>query len=193
MAGIFDYGGNLYDIDDLKIARNLGDGTFGDLVDVPSIDMFRIEFVTKNQTGRGDGGITALASAIESCNITIRNLGIKRDQITYMFPADSYETGVEPDREEMTDIESGRPFPYFGAIARIFDGESDDAGALIFVPRIKIMQNITWNVEYNTFVAPEMTAMAVRDPVLLTTSGRNRFVRAIFYESELPAITAMPI
>lgn len=193
MAGIFDYGSVLYDIDDLKIARSNADGTYGTLIDVPSVDMFRIEWVLKAATGRGDGGETAQASAIESAQITMRNLSVKRDNMTAMYPADVYNYGTTPSQNSLMDIESGRPFPYFGAIARIFDGEDDQAGALIFVPRMKIMNNLTWNAEYNTFVTPEVTAKALRHPTLVNASGRSRFVRIRFYESGLPQITTMPI
>ena len=38
MANIFSFGGPQYDVDDVKIAVNNGDGTFGTLIDVPSVE-----------------------------------------------------------------------------------------------------------------------------------------------------------
>lgn len=193
MAGIFEFGGNSYDIDDVRVFINHNNGTFGTKIDVPSINMFRIEFVMKNQRAQGDGGITALASAVESINVTMRNVGISRDHWAVMFPSSSYEYGTTPNREEDLFIEAGAPNPYFGALARIFDGESQSAGAIIFIPRIKVMNNVQWQAEYNTFVAPEITGMAVPETTLVNPSGRFRLFHAKFYESNLPLLANMTL
>lgn len=193
MAGVFAFGGNLYDINDMKVARNNNDGTYGTLVDVPSVDMCRIELVMKSAQARGDGGISALASSIESANVTMRNVGLSRDHWEALYPVDNYLTGSTPSQIERMFVKAGKANPYFGVIARIFDGESADSGVLLFIPRVKIMQNVQWQVEYNTFVTPEMTGMAVSETSLLDPAGDPLFVYPVFYESALPQITVMPL
>lgn len=191
MPGIFEYAGNLYDIDDLKIAVNNNNGTFGTLIDVPAVDMFRMEFQTKNQRANGDGGIAALASAFEAVNVSMRNVGIKREHWAALFPTESYEYNSTPNRVEDFFINFGQPLAYFGAAARIFDGESATSGAIIFVPRIKIMNNVQWQAEYNTFVTPELTGFGIPETNLLTPGGRARSVHVKFYESNLPTIESL--
>lgn len=193
MAGIFDFGGNLYDIDDLNIFVNNNDGTFGPKVNVPAIDMFRMEFQTKNQRANGDGGIAALASAIEAVNVSMRNVGIQRDHWGILFNSSDYEYGTAPNRVEDFFIEFGAPLPYFGALARIFDGESATSGAIIFIPRIKIMNNVQWQAEYNTFVTPEISGFGIPETTLVNPSGRPRSFHAKFYESNLPLLSTLSL
>jgi hypothetical protein len=193
MAGIFQFGGNLYDINDLRVFISLNDGTFGGMVDVPAVDMFRMEFVMKSQRANGDGGIAALASAVEAINVNMRNVGISRDHWAVMFPSSSYEYGSTPNRVEDFFIEVGTPNPYFGALAQIFDGESQSSGAIIFIPRIKIMNNVQWQAEYNTFVTPELQGMAVPDTNLINPSGRPRLFHAKYYESGLPSLDSVTL
>lgn len=180
----------LYDVDDLKLAVNNGDGTFGTPIDAFGVSMFRIEYVARQADARGDGGIVATASAIETANITMRNVGIKGDQMALIYPSDVYDYDAN---HQMIDIDSGRLYPYFSAAVRVFDGESQDGGAIIFVPRLKIVGNVQWQVEDNQFIAPELTCRAVRDPILQSYSGRRRFVRVHTYLASLPLITTFPV
>jgi hypothetical protein len=193
LAGVFEFAGNAYDIDDLRIARSDNDGTYGTLINVAAVSMFRVEFQTKNQRANGDGGIAALASAIEALNVTMRNVGIGREHWGVMYPTLNYESGTTPNRVGRFYIQGGVPLPYFGAIARIFDGESSDSGMLLFIPRLKIMGNTQWQAEYNTFVTPEITAMGIPDTTLTDPAGRPLTCYAKFYESGLPQISAMPL
>lgn len=193
MSGIFDFGGNLYDVDDLQVAINNNDGTFETGVDVPGVSMFRCEFQMKNQRANGDGGIAALASAVESINVTMRNIGVSREHWAVMFPSSAYEYGTTPNRVEDFFVEAGAANPYFSCLARIFDGESRTAGAIVWIPRIKIMNNVQWQAEYNSFVAPEITGMAVPETNIVNPSGRYRLFQAKFYESNLPLLSAITL
>jgi len=180
----------LYDVDDLKLAVNNGDGSFGAVLDAFGVSMFRIEWVARQADARGDGGIVATASQIETANITMRNVGIKGSQMSLIYPADAYDYD---DTHQMIDVDSGRFYPYFAAAVRVFDGERTDAGAIIFVPRMKIVGNVQFQFEDNQFVIPELTCRAVRDPILTSYSGRKRFVRMHTYTSSLPSISAFPV
>jgi len=190
---IFDYGGNLYDIDDLRVFANNGNGTFGTKFDLVAINMFRMEFQSKNQRANGDGGIAALASAWEAVNVTMRNVSVKRDVWALFGAGSNYEYGVTPNRVTDQFIEFGQPLGYFGVLARIFDGESATSGAVIFIPKIKIMGNVQWQAEYNTFVTPEITAFGIPDTNLVNPSGRYRAFHAKYYESNLPLLGGLTL
>lgn len=180
----------LYDVDDGKICINNGDGTFGALQDVFGISNFTIEYVARQADARGDGGIVATASQIETANITMTNVGIRGSLMELIYPADAYDYDAE---HQMIDIDSGRFYPYFAAAVRVFDGERRDAGAIIEVPRMKVVGNIRFQIQDNQFVIPELTCRAVRDPILQSYSGRNRFVRIHTWTANIPAITGFPV
>lgn len=178
---LFSFEGPQYDIDDVKIARNNGDGTFGTAVDVPSVDLYVANFRTKSAEGRGDGGITAVASQIEACEVTVRNLSIAMESLEVFLGISIQSSGVSPNRERSMHITNNR-FPYFGIVGRAFAGESD-AGTMIFFPYVKIMQNFEWRMEYNVFTMPEVRALALRDPVLLGEDGRRLLSHVKGYET----------
>lgn len=191
MPGIFEYGGNAYDIDDLKVAVRNGDGTYGLKIDVPGVSMFRAEFQTKNQRANGDGGIVAIASAFEAANVTMRNVGISTAHWGILFPTLNYESGSTPNRVRRFYQQFNIPLPYFGVLARIFDGESRTAGMIIFIPRIKVMNNVQWSAEYNTFVTPEITGMGLADTTLSDPSGQPLSFVAYIYESNMPLLSSI--
>lgn len=190
---VFQYGDLEYDIDDAKVARRNGDGTYGTLIDVTSINMARITFNAKTQDGRGDGGITAVASANESGSITIRNLGIPDGLLSTFYGMSSDEYGSGDSAYKILDMVAGYPFPYFGMVLRSFDNENAGSGALIEIPKIKIMSNFDWNLSYNEFVQPEMTGRVLPDGSLGSfVTGFQRFVRVYKFRT-LPQITRIPV
>lgn len=198
--GIFSYGDVEYDIEDCKIARWNGDGTYGSLIDVPAIDMARIEFTMKQALGRGDGGLKLVASAIEAANITMRNFGIVATSLPVLFGASNDEYNPGADAYTINDMVAGQVLPYFGMAIRSFDNESvpgvghQPGGALIFVPKIKVTANFQWNFAYNTFIQPELTGFGLVDDNLPSNVGVSfgRFVRVKRYKRDLPLLSAFP-
>lgn len=188
MLGLFDNASVLYDIDDAKIFESRKDGTVGTKYDVPSINLFRIEYVSKNAMGRGDGGVTTIASAIESANITMANVSIADSILSEAMPSSQSLSGVSPNEVMVTDIEAGLPYPYFGMLVRIFDNEEPTGGTIYYVPRMKVMGNITWEHGDNVIVTPEITAMAIRHPSLASMGGKNRFIRMFRYKENMPTL-----
>lgn len=191
MASLFQYGDAQYDIDDCKVAIWNGDGTYGTPVDVPAINMFRISHQLKSQQGRGDGGLKLLAGAIEAANVTIRNFGIVAATLPIFFGASSDEYNPGADAYTVNDFAAGKVLPYFGAAIRSFDTESTaGGGALIFVPKIKVMSNFDWSYSYNEFIQPELTGFAVPDDNLPSNVAVSfgRYVRIKRYKRNLPQI-----
>lgn len=195
MPSIFQYGDVAYDIDDMKIAAWLGDGTYGTMIDIPAINRFNIEFVMKSQTGNGDGRRKLTASAIEAANVSMRNFGIPAQAIPILFGSSNDEYNPGADAYSIQDFVAGQEMPYFGALIRSFDSESPvttghhKGGTLLFVPKIKVMANFSWTFEYNTFIQPEMTGSVLDDDTLpANVAGFSRFVRRKVYKRDLPLI-----
>lgn len=201
--GIFGYGDVEYDIDDCKVARWNGDGTYGPLVDVPAIDMARIEFTLKQALGRGDGGLQLVAAGIEAANVTIRNFGIVAATLPILFGASNDEYNPGADAYTINDMVAGQVLPYFGMTIRSFDNESTPAaghqpgGAIIFLPKIKVTANFQWNFAYNTFIQPELTGFSLPDSNLPSNVNVSfsRFCRVKRYKRDLPQLSTigMPI
>lgn len=191
MASIFSLGGPQYDVDDVKIAVNNGDGTFGTLVDVPSCDLFVTGLRMKSAEMRGDGGIRALASQIEAAEVQVRFGSFPFNVYQILFGVTADSSGTTPNVSMSLKLGLGKVNPYFGLAARTIGGEDVTTGTIIFVPYVKIMQTVSVRLEYNTFTMPEVNGLAVADPVLTTTAGNPMIWQIKGYET-LPAIT-MPL
>jgi len=187
MANIFGFGGPQYDVDDVKIAVNNGDGTFGPLVDVPSVDLFQVGIRMKSAEMRGDARITAVASQIEAVEFQMRMGSFGLDVYEILFGVSNSESGTTPDRYKEIELGAGTRMPYFAIVGRSLAGETS-GGTMIFVPYVKIMQTVSVRVEYNSFSMPEVTALALGDPVLEDNSSRPLVLKIKEYET-LPAIT----
>lgn len=190
MANIFSFGGPQYDVDDVKIAVNNGDGTFGTLIDVPSVDLFQTGIRMKSAEMRGDARITALASQAEAIEFQMRMGSFPPEVYAILFGVAAQSSGVVGNRAKEFAVGAGVRMPYFSIVGRSLAGETA-GGTMIWVPYIKIMQTVSVRVEYNAFSMPEVTAMAVGDPVLTDASGRPLLVKFKEYET-LPSI-AMPL
>lgn len=187
MAGIFNVGGPQYDVDDVKIARNNGDGTFGTWIDVPSCDLFVATVRLKSAEMRGDARITAIASAAEAAEVQVRMGSFSFDAYEVIFGSTVSESGSGSGEKIEMSIGATQRMPYFGVIARSLAGESD-GGTLIFLPYLKIMQPLGLRVEYNTFSMPEVNALALGDPTLVDGAGRPLLMKVKGYAT-LPTVT----
>lgn len=185
-TGLFDFGGPQYDVDDVKIAKNNGDGTLGPLIDVPSVDLFTMNFRVKSAEGHGDARITAVVSQIEAAEITMRGLSIDLDVVELFMGGTQGDSGIAPNRSAKMDV-SNFNLPYFALFARSLAGESA-GGTMFFVPYIKITSNFEWHLEYNTLVAPQLQGLALGDPVLVDATNRPLLLTIKKYEL-LPAIS----
>lgn len=186
MAGIFSLGGPQYDVDDVKIFRNNGDGTFGPLVDVPSVDLFVSTIRMKSAEMRGDARITAIASQAEAAEVQIRMGSFSIAAYEVIFGSTSATSGSGSTEKLELEVTASQVMPYFGVIARSLGGESS-GGTLMFLPYMKIMQPVSVRVEYNTFSMPEVNGLALGDPVLTGADGRPLLFKIKGY-AQLPTI-----
>lgn len=190
MAGIWDIGdGPPYDIVDAKLFARTPGGGFGPLIDIPSIDQLTLRTNNKSQTGRGDGRITAVASAVESANVTFRNLSIVQQILEAITGSPTYLYGTTPDQVRHMMVGSGR-FKWFGIIGQALNGDLGDTH--VFIPYMKIMEQFEMNFAYNEFVAPQITAMALGDPVIVDSFGLPA-VYGIYEHETATALVVPPV
>lgn len=188
---IFSIAGAQYDVDDVKIAKRLGNGVYGALVDIPSVNMYMGEIQIRSATGRGDGGITALASSIESANVTFRNISFSQAASEIFLGFSSYLSGTSPTRTRSMKMGIGKAMPYFGIVGRSLSSDSD-ACTMMFFPYVKIMQPFSVSFNDNEFVSPEIQCMAVGDPYLTDDTSRPLLVQIKEYETAVPIGIPLP-
>lgn len=196
MSGIFTLPNNVdliqYDVDDVKVFANNLDGTFGTGVDVPSCDLFVTGLNTKNQTMRGDGRITAIASSPESAECQIRFGSFAAAVMEIILGSSVASSGTTPNRKLEMKVGAGQNFPFFSIVGRSPSGLANGGATLIWLPCVKIMQNVSLRVEYNAFMMPEVTAMAIGDPVLTTTEGLALLWEIKWYETAASISLPLP-
>lgn len=144
------------------IATNLGNGTFGTPIPVPSIQLFGVALRTLNGQLEGDGAITDLVAVAEAANVTLRFGGSTTPVWEIVTGRTIDETGVTPNRVRRLSFHSFR-FPYFAA-AGLIESSTGEASMLMFVPRIKVMEGFELRLERGQYVVPELTCMAIPDP-----------------------------
>lgn len=190
MASIFDIAGVLYDIDDAKIAVNQLDGTFGTLVDIPSVSRLTFTMRNRNQTMRGDGRITAIASATESADVVVAGaFDLRVLEIAMGFT--NYQTGSTPNQYTSTKFGAGRRMPYFGIVGRA-RSDQDLSGTMIFIPYLKIMEQVEVGIGDNEMPSPELRCMALGDPTLLDDDGLPLLIHVKGYETVVALDMPLP-
>lgn len=196
MPGIFALTSGLeiiqYDVDDIKVAINNLDGTFGPMVDVPSCDLFGSTLNMKNQTMRGDGHITALASAPESAQCQFRFGSFNSKVAAVILGSAESSSGASPNRKTEMEVGAGQDMPYFAIAARAPDGLGKGGATIIWLPCCKIMQNVELRIEYNQFLMPQVTGMAIGDPAIMKAGNVYPLLWKIKYYETAAAI-AMPL
>lgn len=170
-------GGPSYDIVELWIAANNLDGTFGTPFMLPSCDLFSVKINVKSAQARGNGRITAIASQIESAGGTLRNASITQAIYATMWGKASLQSGTTPNRQKRLALGSERA-KWFGILGKSLAG--DDGDTHIFLPYVRCVEAFDFRFEYNAFTVPEITVMALVDPVLLDTGADGN--------SELPLV-----
>jgi hypothetical protein len=190
MSGIFDYGGLPYEIDRLCVTTNNRNGTFGNLVHVPSIERLAIEEVVKTVSKNGDGRRTVRGSKIEAVNVTMAGTGLDPDTWDITMGRGSTSSGTTPNQTRTLHAGAGDFYPYFAMVWRCFDVE-DVGGIMGAVYWCKVMQNISVSYAYNDIPVPEIRAEGLGDPFLTKSNGRALLYTVRYYET-LPAL-ALPL
>lgn len=181
-----------WDFEDMKIAGNDGDGTFGAVTDVQAAQMLSLDIVRRSGEGSGDGGIVALASKIEKITGTLRFLGVQTDLLSILMGPAEVSSGTTPNRVRGIPL-GGEHAPYFGVIGRVLASELNAGirGDLhLFIAKAKIMGDVSIQAEEGNFVTLEIAFTAVRDSHIAL--GGTSICTDIFMHETGTAITTMP-
>ncbi len=155
--GLFDAGGPGFGLDDVKIAAWSSSGVYGTAVDVPSVQMYEIQYQTVNGQLEGDDVITDSHAKGRSAQVRLRWGSISMAALELLLGQSKVtSTGTRTFRV-------GKPnFPYFGVCGRQLSTQ-DDGDTHIFVPKMKLMEGFTFSMQYGQYIIPEITGMAVYD------------------------------
>lgn len=186
MPGIFGIGGPQFGIRDAKVAENNGDGTFGEMQDVPSVQLLGVQLNTVNATLEGDDTETDTHAKAVSANMTIRFGSISLEVLEIITGKELMESGDTPNRVRAMTFD-GLNFPYFAVCGKT-EATSGGGDTHMFVPRVKIMEGFQVQMQYGQYVIPELTAKATRDSEF--TAAPN--VIFIPIEHETAAEVAIP-
>lgn len=178
---LFDYGGPQYGLSDGKIATWTGDGTYGTPVDIPSIQLLRVQVNTVNAELEGDDTITATASRVVSADVTFRFGSVKMDVLSVLLNQTKVESGVTPNRYSFVPVSSQNP-TYFG-ICGSAKAEEGSGNTQLFVPKLKLMEGFQLSFEYNNFSIPEITCRAVYDTNFTDANGLPMLFYPMQYET----------
>jgi len=154
--------GPSFGLQDCKVGLNNLDGTFGTLVDVPSIQLIGINLQTVNAQLEGDDVITDTHSRAISAQVTIRFGSISIAALEVITGVTKALGGITADNQEQLKF-GNINFPYFG-IAGYADSTGSAGGNVqFFAPKVKITEGFEVSFEYGAYSIPNLTATAIYD------------------------------
>lgn len=178
--------GPQYDIEAAYFCANNKDGTFGDLVRIPSVESVGVRLIMKSREARGDGRITALQGAVEKMEISLKNTGMNNGISDLFLDVIKYDYGTTPDRRRRVRT-AARRTKYVGMAFKCSAGDEGDTH--IFLPCLKLMSDIEWSFGYNEFVAPQMRFTGVGDFSLTDERGEPLMIDVIENETAEALVT----
>lgn len=161
---IFDtYGAPALGLADCKIATYNGDGTYGSLVDVPSVQLLTTTIKVQSSQLEGDDQITATAARVVGGQVKFRFGGISLAAGVVMFGTSIVSSGSGGTSQSAQTLVGGAKLPYFGICGKAL-GEDSGGDLHIWLPKVRIMSDFDFgNLEYGKFAVTEITAYAISD------------------------------
>lgn len=181
MASIWNFGDPPYGFEDLKIATNDLDGTFGTTYDVPSAQMLRGQLTLQEAELEGDDTITAIASKVIKGEGAFRFGGMPFEVFSVITGQAIASSGAGSAAYRFIDFANAN-MPYFGLCGRADAGEGSGDTHLFF-PKCKVAGNFEVKLEGNAFSIPEIPIKMIGDDNFLDANGRKIVVRAIQHAS----------
>lgn len=195
MPTVFEYGGPIVDLLDMKVAANNLDGTFGTAVDVPGAQMASIKMTATSVQAEGDGEIVATYTRTRGAELRMRNVSVSSAVYGVLFGTNNYEYGESVSHRRIM-RHGPQDMPYF---ALAWKSASADAGsgtsggcAVVFVPRCKVTEAPNLQFAYNTFVLSEVGIQALPEPYYLNEYGDPSVYEIILYQSDV-SVTIPPL
>jgi hypothetical protein len=176
--GLFAFGNPPYGLEDVKVATNNLNGTYGQNFDVPSVQMLQAQFTTASADLEGDDRITATAARIIKGQVTFRMGGVNLEVLAVLLGqsiASSGGVGISAYR--FIDIANVN-LPQWGIIGRA-DAAEGGGDTHIWAPRCKVREGFQLKLEYSTFSIPEITVDAIGDEFFTDANGKSIVIRTI--------------
>lgn len=178
----------VWDIDDVKVAVNNLDGTFGTAVDVKASMTMQVELEVKSGEMNGDGGLYAVASKLLAANFTTQ-FGdlIGFETLEVLIGENAASSGTSPQATYFNMWV--KPYPWFALAGRAYDASGNFTFG-IFAPKCKITQNFQFGFQDGEFIMPEIQGRIVKDSRV--TVGGNPIVILPHYYDSAVAIAIPP-
>lgn len=159
---IFDsYGAPQFGLKDVKIATWTTTGTYGTAVDVPSVQMLNTTISVISAKLEGDDKTTDTQSKRTGGAITFRFGAIDIDVWEVLTGLSDNESGSTPNAKRTLTITAAK-YPYIGIVG-IADATQGAGDLHVFIPKCKVMGDVSLKLEHGQYSIPEVTLEAVED------------------------------
>lgn len=150
-------------LNDCKIAVWNGDGTYGSLVDVPSVQMFAPNMKMLSAQLEGDDQITATSARLIGAEVRFRFGSISLNAAAVLFGLAKTTSGGGASLQDAVTLPGGHRMPYFGICGKAL-AEEGEGDLHVFLPKVKIMSDFDYgSMEYGRFAVTELSCYAVSD------------------------------
>lgn len=173
---MFNVGAPQFGLRRAKIGTWVGDGTYTDVTQIPSVQVLSSSVQTVNAQLEGDDRITATATTAISGQVTCRMGSVDNRVIAVLAGAEHTSDGGDSVLKV-----TAKNFPYIGIVgqSRAAEGGGDTH---LFIPKLKCTEGFEVRFEYGQFSIPEITLTAIpddnfldedNDPVLFALVGHD--------------------
>ena len=157
------YGAPQFGLEDVKIAVWNSAGSYGDEVDVPSVQMYGAILKIVSAQLEGDDQITASAARAVGGESRIRFGSVSIAALEVLLGNDSTASGSTPTAQDELRMIGGDNMPYFGICGKAL-AEEGSGDLHVFLPKVRIMQDVELaTLQYGQFAIPELTVAAISD------------------------------
>lgn len=183
--------GKPFNLNDGKMGRRVGDGTYTNTVDLFSLRMMVVRLQPVTDTLEGDGIITGMASAWESAEIEVEIGGHQPDVIENAYGITETNSGTTPNQVNRLRVPGGKNLPYVGIGGTIPSEDNPGAALAVWAPQAKIMSAVETTIEKGRFFRQRFTMRAIPDTNFLDADDYPALIDVLDYETQV-AMTLPP-
>lgn len=184
---MFNTGAPQFGLRRAKIGTWVGNGTYTNIRQVPSVQVLASGIETVTAQLEGDDQITATASVAISGTVTLRMGSVDNRIIAILAGSDHSSSGTT-----QTLKVTAKNFPYIGVVgqSRAAEGTGD---TLLFIPKCKCTDGFEVRFEYGQFSIPEVSLTAVPDSNFLDSASDPVIFSLLSHATALTDITLPPV
>jgi hypothetical protein len=147
-----------FGVSDGIIATWLGTGQYGDVIDLPHIQMINATTRVLSAEGTGDNKIVALGAIVLAGTVQVRMTAVPLNVLEIVYGVDLVTLGVDLTLIETLPIMAGQRLPYWGICG--LGEEAEGLGGMIMAAnKAKITSDISLGtMEYGVLSSIEFTA-----------------------------------